>query len=80
MSGDHLRFRQELLADPELCGRILADAEHFPPVAAEPKRVLIRTDAEHLDRAMARGFALAALHSEIAELQLIGGVDAANKS
>lgn len=76
MSGEASRFRQELIADPELCARVLADPVHFPPFPKEPGRVQIRCDSRHVDQAIARGVALALVQGEIAELQLIGDSNA----
>jgi hypothetical protein len=49
-------FRAEFQANPALCERALAVLGEPAP---EPERVLIRTDAESVDLALARALALA---------------------
>jgi hypothetical protein len=49
-------FRAEFQGDPALCERALAVLGEPAP---EPERVIIRTDAESVDLALARALALA---------------------
>ncbi|MGA2631355.1 MAG: hypothetical protein ABSG54_14245 [Terriglobia bacterium] len=60
-------FRAQLQANPALAVEAL---QTFPPVP-EPETVLIRCDAAHVDKAIARAVALAAIRREFAEIELV---------
>jgi len=62
-------FVAELQANPGLCERVLAVLGEPAP---EPERVLIRTDAESINLAIARAIALAVVRREIAQIELAG--------
>jgi hypothetical protein len=73
MSGEQqLKFQSELQHDLDLVEAVLRE---LPPAPKEATHVLIRCNAAQVDRAIARGFALAILYAEQVHLELIGDGD-----
>jgi hypothetical protein len=60
-------LRAQFQSNPALAAEVL---QTFPPVP-EPETVLIRCDAAHVDKAIARAVALAAIRREFAEIELV---------
>lgn len=68
MRADINRYKNELGLDPTLVNRVSRD---FPPMPAEPER-LIRSSAEHCDRAICRAIARAAMHGQVWRVDIEG--------
>lgn len=64
-------YEAELLRNPQLVSEIVANPRVFPPATNDPER-MIRASSGTLDRAIARGLALAA-QGTLTRLELYEG-------